>query len=1747
MEVTPEIFAWLTNLNVINPFESFSRHSINDFLIPERTISALFGGKYMDLIIEPLQSAYNNFYNKEENYIYELKKLKQIPEGQEYISNNLKYNNWKIIFEVLAHFGLNFTENDLSLIIDNNIEQLKKIISKIYYLYTKLNKSNDSEKLDLMFDINNTKFLTQKESKKNNINNNNINKIKKKAKNAVLNINDIDTQKKYEYCSSVLEFIILSLCKNLNMRPRQAIALLSNNRKYLKKVCIYGYIFDFQVLKNLLNDIDDNKSILIDLISYSEDSLNIFYSTVGTLLYCKELDISLQAARLINDIKFNIGLNWDWFCNEGIDCFIFILNKETTYFYKKEFSKILCDLIKDNNSLFFENLKKKFNTDKKSSIYDFLANIIPIANIMEKDFIFFLQKFIFDICLSKNNDISYNLSLLSECFYNLNQTYDNNDNVLRIINYFKDCIRSNTQNIFGTAISRIFYLMQRFGEIKNKYAPQLYKNIVFLCLENYDNESKRELFLINIEKFFNDNKDIPIDIFLEPYLNQITGCQNYALCDFLFLLKMVEHPRIESKDIFDIIQFILNVCLYNVYYTRSANLILSLIFESDLINKKCKESYIKTDIEDKFINFIKTALDIYISNILKQEDKFILETPYEIMSQNFFNVNSSVKKTVVNCVKKYRKIKGFHSNGLLAMMWFYEDNDDIMMQIEEINRPIYEPMKVFLERKKLAKIEKDKHDYTKRLILNLSRLREKKLQKALEKEIFEEEKRIKQERIRKKLLDKERVMKMISGGGETSLPHLYGSGEKLIRNYSDLSGIKNLLFRPKKSPKRNLKSNILIAMSNASRNYYSGDNSKIFNLKSNIKIRRNNSELSMYRSLKESEVKKYYSMIMNKEQFNKNDLKETDIKKLRKREILKLLLREEDTVINQDLYKNNKRYFLDKNIFIKYLGMPLNLDEEEERELISIKAYNKEYRNNLVYYFKMYSNEFKQKITKSKLMRLLRDIGIDKRRIEYKEITILIRLMFSFNISEFDFNQFINVLMQLSYIIYIKLRPCLTIGETYSNLIKRFTIVKSNEQQILFLKKKYKSVIKYLLQLKKDKQEFNIPEGFKFVQKTFVKYNYRLAPHMVDYLGEARYICYQILEEIIFDACNSSLIEPYVEIYEFDMVEIEPEKIHNWSPDLTIAYIDLDEDLKFHGLFAADALEEGIRKILKKNNEDDDEKIVLKTAKGIFNPKWAKQGIQIKKEFNKKQIIENQKKNTLYENEKNKYKANLSMDEYLKIKEKFKEVQKKIEYQKNERRRIEENKEKIEIEKREEKNNQMKPIYIMNRKKLKEQFKTISEKKQRMIKEKFEEEQKQADKLKRKDFIISDIDKNYKAFEKNINNSIKKILEKKEIKAIMNKYEPHLKVIYDIYSQKGCTKMGINLKVVLFIDAFYKFLSDFSIFGTYISIEQINWTFKNISKVLQNERNDEMYFDFNDFKLSICYLTIFSKIENKNWKMMVKDIEKLKEENLEKFFKKMGLKLPFNKLDIVHFINDKKNMSMKELINKEHLKKIEELIHHKKNKNEKINKNIIKHNDDKNATKNNNAKNIININNKNVENEESNKKNEIINDIKNNEENNNIFQKENEEDIKLEKDSKLEKAIKNKNNIINRENKEGEKEKSEEKNKNDININNKENEDIKLEEKIKNENNIINRENKIEEKTNKNKEIKDNENKLKVENKENNIDDKKIENNQKEENNLNNIDDKKTNDKKNENKKKEENKEEEDEDEEEEEEEDDEN
>ena len=1638
MEVTPEIFAWLASLNIIDPFKSLSEDTMSSFIIPENTLNLLFGGKYMDIILNNLQDAYNQFYKVKMDYIYNINQLKHIDENQEYISNSIKYANWQIIVEILSHFGLSYSEEEINLLVNNDKEQLNKIITKIYDLFTqflKYSKNNNNIEDNNIINTNNNITSTNRVTKKhiistvtknyeltkeskieitdNNINNNldkNINN-NIKAKEQSLNINDIDPYKSYKECNSILEFFILSICKNMQMKPRQSIALLSNNRKYLSKICRRGFNNQFTIIKRWLTDLYNNKDIMIKLIQNSDDGSNICYGVIGTALLCKDQTVSLQAGQLLNIVKYKIGVNRDWLSNEGINTFIFILTKNEIHtnndINKEEFLKILYELIKDDTNFFFDEIKKGIEVDKKK-IYDFLSNILPYVNNADRNFGLDFQNLLYDICLKDQIDHSYSLSMLSDAFFYF---YPIEEGIInKIINYFKVCIKNDCQNIFSTAIFQVFILMERLEKTKNKYAPQLYKTLVFLFLEEYDNELKREIILESFEKFFNSNQDIPIDILLEPYLNQLNSCQNYALCDFLFFFKILEHPRIENKDIMEIIQFVLNVCLNNVIYSRIANLILSLIFKIKLIESKCTNAYDINEIEYKFVDFINTALDSYITNISKEEDKFILETPYDIMTENFTNVNMQVKDSIVKSIKCYRKLKNKHSNGLLAMLWYYNDNDDIMCQIEEINRPIYEPLEEYYEKKKKEQEEKDKKNYTKKLINNLNQMQIDKRNTISNRQLVIEKKKFKEEKIKKSLAERRRITNVMSGI-ETS-PHdlILFSGSKLKRTGSDFYSLN--LKKNNSIQVGKLNSNMLFAMNNATQKYMKKDiileNSKkhsqisSFEFSSqNVKLKRNNSQINIIENKNNDDVIKKFGTIMSIDKKKLVNEAEKEYKQLQKLEISKLLIQKEGKYIkNTQILSSNKsvKYFLSKNIFIdRSMGLPFDLENEESRELKAITGYNKEYKKNIRFYFKCYSNEAKQTITKSKFIKMMRDKGIGSERLDYDEITTIIRRLFNENLSEFNFNQFINLLVQLSYLIYTKRRPTLTIGETYGILLKRFSIANNNAKKVELLKIKYQPVIDYLLDLKAQKQNFNLPEGFKFVKKTSVKYNSRLAPHFLDILGEGKYICYQVLEDILFNIFNSSIIEPYVEVSTEETVEIEPEKLHLWSPDLTMAYIDLDKKYKFHGMFAADSLEDGLRKLTKKKNSKEknfeekkfeEEKNQIKKV-NKFNMSWVRKGINQKIQQLREKKIEEKKKKI----QKRIDIFKVSKDEKEKIKSKFEEVKKRREKKEEERK----NKILSEQEKKKEKDEKKIKAWIDFYKgqklKLKEQFKKIVTKRKEAIK--IEEEKKQKEKKLKKEYQ----DKSLHYVYEDLNRDMKELVTRKEIKDVFEKYNSHLKLIYDIYSKISYNKISFYSKEVIRIDEFKQFLINFTVLGVIISTEQMIWIFNNISKVLQNERNNQMYFDFDDFKLSLCYLAIFAKTTfSRDKKIIQTDIDETNGENIENFIKLLGIKLPFNRLEIEKFINERRSMTMKNLLNIQNKKKIENIkkkfndLYHLK-KEEEMDKNL--DNNEKNEDNNNEQNDDIDPNvhleknkNDNININTSEIKTKDINNINNNNQNN---------------------------------------------------------------------------------------------------------------------------------------------------------------
>ena len=84
-----------------------------------------------------------------------------------------------------------------------------------------------------------------------------------------------------------------------------------------------------------------------------------------------------------------------------------------------------------------------------------------------------------------------------------------------------------------------------------------------------------------------------------------------------------------------------------------------------------------------------------------------------------------------------------------------------MMKLEEINRPIYEPVEKILERKKLAKKEREAKSYTIRVIKYLNNLSKKRWENAKKQEEKYELNIKREKKIKQKLSDYRNFIKFI--------------------------------------------------------------------------------------------------------------------------------------------------------------------------------------------------------------------------------------------------------------------------------------------------------------------------------------------------------------------------------------------------------------------------------------------------------------------------------------------------------------------------------------------------------------------------------------------------------------------------------------------------------------------------------------------------------------------------------------------------------------------------------------------------------------------------------------------------------------------------------------------------------------------------------------------------------------------------------------------------------------------------
>ncbi len=262
----------------------------------------------------------------------------------------------------------------------------------------------------------------------------------------------------------------------------------------------------------------------------------------------------------------------------------------------------------------------------------------------------------------------------------------------------------------------------------------------------------------------------------------------------------------------------------------------------------------------------------------------------------------------------------------------------------------------------------------------------------------------------------------------------------------------------------------------------------------------------------------------------------------------------------------------------------------------------------------------------------------------------------------------------------------------------------------------------------------------------------------------------------------------------------------------------------------------------------------------------------------------------------------------LKLKfEKIMEKRKKIEEEKNS---------KIKQKQIKENKKRKKYLYFLNT----EKEKSIEENKDFSRKQKLIQKLREEEKLLMKPVTRTPFPEYFKStkknieFEQNLNSSIKKLLKQEDIQKIFNDYEPHLKLILNIYSKIDSNNLVLYSKDILNEEGFKQFLINFTILGLLVSTEQMNWIYNIITKETLEKRENQSYFDYHDFQMALCYLSIFARFTDRSRKITQNDIDNTNGQYMENFFNYMGLTLPFYKKELEKYIYDRRSMTTKELL-----------------------------------------------------------------------------------------------------------------------------------------------------------------------------------------------------------------------------------------
>lgn len=593
LELPADIYAWLISIDVLDDstydteaaksnkdlfpnypnlpasVANFSFNENGTVSLNKKLTKSIFTGEFFVSVFSKMNllmnSLYGNIYKNDET-------LNNVINDD---NPKIKLKNWELILESIKnYYGIIFDSDFKTLLIAGDIKTFNELFQRLYTFYNELqariDKENETKNLDKkpnielpVFDNDKTRELPKVRF------NEDIVDLEELSENIV-------EAKPLTQTRSVLEFILLSICKSMSLTPKQAAGLLADDKKYLSHIIIHGISSskNFGPVKEFYQMILGNIDYFIQLIQINSvaypnqisKNIELSLSSMKPGLLSKNIDIVYISGRLLSKLALElieinlISSAFDWFVmpNGGLEASILCLKRfdcatEIVVTMINSFAKFHL------YELFAVYLKNFLTSD--GAYLNFLSDIIGVfsrlSNFNEEFTKNNLKQFFIETALETSRSPNINERIqcayfLGELWCNFSMYIDSEMENYQILSIFKTLYKDPNHIVQITALGQLFRVMYSFSGERNTFVAVIYKALIFTFVEFHSNIKIRDFIISNFDYAFKVILSIPIGILVEPYVKQIQLCLGgtylFNMNDINFLITIARHPRFNVKE-----------------------------------------------------------------------------------------------------------------------------------------------------------------------------------------------------------------------------------------------------------------------------------------------------------------------------------------------------------------------------------------------------------------------------------------------------------------------------------------------------------------------------------------------------------------------------------------------------------------------------------------------------------------------------------------------------------------------------------------------------------------------------------------------------------------------------------------------------------------------------------------------------------------------------------------------------------------------------------------------------------------------------------------------------------------------------------------------------------------------------------------------------------------------------------------------------------------------------------------------